>query len=266
VTHLELRSDLARDLMTLRAPMPGLDGAGDSAFNGGFSLRLGELPTLVGKWSKAVAASPWQCPWMAELNQAYADAGAQASNPVVFAAAPVFNGVHLILTRFSMSAPGATPDAAGKLLIGSPNPSALAAMASNFVPELAQLKLKADGSVQPLPALKNVPSTLPAFAAMTDSLIGVSFGVGEESSLSDAMKTDPARQPLLVIGYSGRAFLEFFDQFADTTAMIEDPVQREEAERGIQMMRAMYGLIDRIEMRVEFDADGIAIHQSATMN
>ena len=268
VTHLELRSDIAQDLMKLRAPMPGLDAAREAALNFGFSLKLGELPALANKWAAAVKAAPWQCGSLLPLNQAYADAGAQLSNPVVFAAAPVFDGFHLIATRFTVPTPDAPqPDVAGKLLIGSPNPASLLAMAKSFAPPLAQVNLEPNGELVALPALKDLGAPdVPAHARMTDTLLGIAAGQGEETTLAAAMTVDPKRQPLLVIGYSGAAFTQFMQTMADSTARIEDPAERAEAEQSMQVMRDMYALIRRIEMRVEFDEQGVAIHQAAAMN
>lgn len=268
VTHLELRSDIAQDLMKLRAPMPGLDAARDAAINFGLSLKLGELPALANKWAAAVKASPWQCESLLQLNQAYADAGTQLSNPMVFAAAPVFDGVHAIVSRFTMPTPDApTPDIAGKLLIGSPNPASLLAMAKGFAPPLAQVNLQPNGELVALPALKDLGAPdVPAHARMTDTLLGIAAGKGEEATLAAAMTVDPKRQPLLVIGYSGAAFTQFMQTMDDSTKDIEDADKRAETEQSMQMMRDLYALIRRIEMQVEFDEHGVAIHQAATMN
>src|SRR5690606_16463337 len=102
---------------------------------------LAELPGLVGKWSGAARAAPLQCPQLAGLNQAAQDAAQQAGNPAIFAAAPVFHGLHAMLSRFEMKDLAEGPDYAGKVLVGSPNPAALVGMARSFAPGLAQLQL-----------------------------------------------------------------------------------------------------------------------------
>jgi hypothetical protein len=267
ITRVELRNDIAQDLMTLRAPLPGLAAANDSAFNLGMSFKLGQVPTLANKWSAAVKASPWQCETLVKLNQTYAEAGASASNPMLFAAAPVFDGFHAIVSRFTMPTPDAPqPDVAGKLIIGSPNPASLLAMAKSFAPPLAELNLQPNGELVQLPSLKemNAPD-LPAHALMTDKLLGIAVGAGEETSLKAAMNVDPARQPLLVVGYSGEAFTQFMQSVTNTTQSIDDPAERAEIEQSMKLMRDLYALIGRIEMQLEFDEHGIAMTQSATM-
>lgn len=267
VSHLELREDIARDLMTLRAPMPGLAAANDSLFNFGISLKLAQLPPLVAKWAGAVQSAPWQCPSLAELNTAFAEGSVQLNNPAVFAAGPVFEGLHAIATRFSVPAPGAEPDFAGKLLIGSPSPKALLGLAQSMAPALASMQLQPDGQVQPLPAMPGLPPSLPAHVAMTDTLLGIAVGAGEEATLAQAMTVNPAQQPLLVVGYSGAAFAQFFEQMQATMeASADDDAEREELRRSTELMKQVYGMIRRIEMRVEFDETGIVFHQSADMN
>ena len=267
VSHLELREDIAKDLMTLRAPMPGLAAAEGSLFNFGLSLKLAQLPALASKWAGAVQSAPWQCASLQELNTAFAEGSTQLNNPAVFAAAPVFEGVHAIATRFAMPQPGQEPDFAGKLLIGSPNPAALIGMAQSFAPQLASLQLKPDGEVKAVRPMPGMPTTMPAHVAMTDKLLGIAVGAGEEATLVQAMGINPAQQPLLVVGYSGAAFAQFFEQMQSTMeAAEEDEAKREEMRRSVEMMRKMYAMIRRIEMRVEFDETGVVIHQSADMN
>ena len=267
ISRIELRKDIAQDLMTLRAPMPGLDAADGSAFNLGVALFPGELPTLANKWADAAAAAPWKCSSLTSLNQSFVELRQQAANPAVFMVAPAVNAFHAILTRVDVASLDTTPDLAGKLLIGSPNPAALLGMAKGFAPQIAALDLKPGGDVQPLPALEGMPANIPAFAAMGDGLLGLSFGAGEEATLKQALQIDTARQPLLVMGYSGAAFSQFMEKsMGATSATIEDPAARAEAEQSLKMVRDMYALIRHIEMRVEFDQDGIAIHQVSELN
>jgi len=266
-SHLELRKDLAEDLMTLRAPMPGLDAAAGSAMHFGLSLKLAQLPPLVSKWAGAVQSAPWQCASLQSLNAAFADTSVQMNNPAVFAAAPVFEGFHALLTKFSMPQPGAEPDVAGKLLIGSPNPAALLGMARSFAPEFATLNLEADGEVHPLPPLAGMPLSAPAHVAMTDRLLGIAIGAGEDATLKAAMASDPARQPLMAMGYSGAALMQFFEQIESQGLALEtDPAKQEETRQTLATMKKIYAMIGRIDMTMEFDATGVTFIQTAEMN
>lgn len=267
LTRLELRSDIAQDLQTLRAPMPGLEAGREAMANFGISLEVGKLPGLIGKWAGAARSAPLRCADLAGLNQAADEIALQANNPAIYATAPVLRGFHAMLTRFEMAAADSEPDLSGKLLIGSPNPAALLGMARNFAPGLSELQLKPDGELQPLPPLPGAPAGYEGHVAMTANLLGIAIGKGEETGLKQAMQSDDAQQPLLVLGYSGAAFTRFFEQVQDKLPDAgNDDDARAEAERSVALMRQIYAMIGHIELRVELDGDGIAFHQLATMN
>ena len=78
---LEARADIAKDLMTLRAPMPGMKLAPDSLFDFGFSANLTKLPELATKYADATAKSPWKCPQLANMNQSAEQSKTTLTNP-----------------------------------------------------------------------------------------------------------------------------------------------------------------------------------------
>lgn len=272
--HMEVRAvletapELAQDLMTLRAPMPALEAIDeDTAFNLGFSLDLDALPALVNKRANAIASAPYQCPSLAWLNQGATDARGGLNNPALFAMAPVFRGVHAIVEEFALG-PDMKPTALrGALVIGSRNPQSLVAMAAMAVPQLAQLKLQPDGSVTPLelPPLPEFGVQVPAWVSMTDTLLGIGFGEGADAALPGYMDSDPDRQPLLVLGYSGRLYAALADIMDNGAAALPDPEARAEMEASAKMMREVYAAwIARAEMRVEFTEHGVEMLQSVT--
>jgi hypothetical protein len=266
VSRLETNAAIAADLRTLRAPMPGLDKTADAPFNFGVSLKLAALPPLVSKWASAIAAAPWQCEALKGLNEGAAQSQQQLANPVVFGAAPVFEGLHLIATRIELKSMNEAPDFAGKLLIGSPNPAALLGMAKSFAPPLASVQLAPDGKVHALPALPEMPAGMPAFAAMTKNVLGLAVGTGEDKDLAEYMSADPARQPLLVLGYSGALFAQFNKIMLEQAAAVADPAEAASQKEMAELMGQLYGQMRRTEIRLEFGEHGIEMHQSAELN
>ena len=266
VMRMETNAAIAQDLQQLRAPMPGLTQAQNTPLNFGVSLRLAKLPELVNKWAGAVAAAPWQCPQLQELNESFAQGRVQMNNPGVFAAAPVFHGFHAIATRVDVKSLTATPDFAGKLLIGSDNPTALMGMAKSFAPQLASLNLKPDGSVTPLPAMPGLPPNLPAHAAMTEHVLGLAIGAGEEKDLTEWMQVDPNQQPLLVMGYSGELFAAFNTQMLEMAAALQEPAERAKQEEAAKLIGQIYAQIRHAAIRIEFGARGVEWHQTAELN
>lgn len=266
VSRIETSPGIAQDLMKLRAPMPGLAQAANAPFNLGLSLQLAQLPTVVNGWAGAVAAKPWQCPSLAWLNEGFASTRTQASNPVIFGAAPVFRGLHAIATRISFPAGSDTPDFGGKLLLGSPNPTALVAMAKSFAPALASLDLKPDGKVQPLPVLPDLPMQLPTWVAMNDTVLALAIGEGEDADLADYLATDASQQPLLVLGYSGELFARFNRQMLERAGDDANPEAAAAQKQSIEMISQLYAQIRRTELRIEFDERGVVMAQTADMN
>lgn len=267
---LETAPELAADLMTLRAPMPALDAVdADTAFNLGVSFNLDALPALVNKRANAIASTPYQCPSLAWLNAGATQAQSGINNPALFAMAPVFRGFHAIVEEFALG-PDMKPTAlSGALVIGSANPQSLLAMAGAAVPQVAQLGLTPDGSVKPLdlPPLPDLALDIPAWASMTDTLLGIGFGAGADARLPAYMQVDPAQQPLLVLGYSGRLYGAFADIIERTAAAMPEEEMRADMELQARMMREVYAeWIARADLRVEFTEHGIEMLQGVQTN
>lgn len=261
---LEVRRDIAAELMRLRAPMPGLAAVdADTPFNFGFSLRLAALPQVIGEFAGRVEKSPWQCPQLAFLNAGAEQARSQAGNPALFAAAPLFSGAHLLLSRLEWSAGQVLPDLAGKLVVASDNPASLLALAKSLLPDLAAVELPEDGSVVALPTPAGLPAAAPLYAARTPHAIAVALGEGQDRDLARFLEGQETEQPLLVAGATGA----FYAKLADLSLPADaDPEQRARAEREAAQVREIYtALFRRAEMRLDLSERGIELRESVLM-
>ena len=263
---LETAPGLAQDLMTLRAPMPALGAVdADTAFNLGLSFNLDALPALVNKRAGAVASAPFQCPSLTWLNEGATQARSSINNPGLYAMAPVFRGFHAIIEDFALG-PDMKPTAlSGALVIGSANPQSLVSMAAMAVPQVAQMGLTPDGSVKPLalPPLPDLDLEIPAFASMTDTLLGIGFGPGADERLPGYMQVDAGRQPLMVLGYSGRIYAAFADIIERAAAAMPEEAMRADMELQARMMREVYAeWIVRADLSIEFTEHGIEMIQT----
>lgn len=266
---LELEPALAKQLTRIVAPVPGLGQASDSIIDFGASVDMGALTEFVGAQARAVAAAPFRCPELADLNTQFAEMQTQMSNPMAFAVAPVFKGFHAALTRFEMP-PGGTPVFSGKLAIASDNPQSLIALAGNMMPALNTLGLKANAEPVALPAELSPPGTPPAWVAMSDKVLGIALGEGEQDTLPQfiaAPAGSPA--PLLTFGYSG-AFFETLAQsgLSAIAAQAEvDEAEREKNERAMRMMRDVYAkVLKRTDMTLLLTDAGVEIRQTMELN
>lgn len=274
---IEARSDIAQELMKLRAPMPGLSSARDSLASFGFSLRLANLPQVTNTLTANASRNPWTCPSLLALNEVVAKSREQMTSPALFMAAPVFQGAHFALTRldlagfdFSAAEPFADglPEFGAVAVIGTDNPASLLAMAQSALPAGARLPLQTDGVARPLPRMPNVPFDMPMHVAMNEKAIAVSIGAGEQDLLAAALRSDPAVQPLYVGSIDGR----LYTMFADAMIALLDSDQSEMARamagnqdlarvrRDMEVVREVYArLIHRIGFSLELTERGIEL-------
>ena len=259
---LETRADIAKDLMTLRAPTPGMKLAQDSLFDFGFSANLTKLPELATKYADATAKSPWKCPQLANLNHSMEQSKTTLTNPGFAGYAPMFHGFHAIVDKLVVKDDQPVPDIAAVVAIGSDNPASLFAMAGSMVPDIAKVGLKPDGVAKPLPAMPNLPVNAPMFAAMTDKLLAVSIGTGEDAKLGDAMKLDDAQQPLFVGGAKGEVYHLIAQFQRKTAATITDPTIKQSMEQQAKMMDMQADWFKRVDLRVELTEQGIELHEA----
>src|SRR5690606_36859894 len=123
---IETAPAMSTPLLTLRAPMPGMAYLNDdTAISIGYSLKHGAIPQLASQFAVAVNAAPFQCSSLDWLNQAAAEAPRLGNNPGIYAAAPVFNGVHLIVDDIAFDADIKPTKLKGSLPVGSDNPQSL---------------------------------------------------------------------------------------------------------------------------------------------
>jgi hypothetical protein len=263
---LQVKSELAKPLSELVAPVPGLGAPSDALIDFGFSVNVQKLIDFGGAQARAFAATPYQCEHLADLNKSFADFNTQLSNPVLFGLAPVFKGMHASLTRMDLkpdadAATGA-PKVAGKIALASDNPQSLVAMARSFVPQLAGLNLEAGAAPIPLPEGLTPPGTPPTYVALADKAVGFALGEGEEAGLADylaASAGDPP--PWFSLGYGGAFFAQIADMTESASAMMSDE-ERAETEAGMKIMRELYGkVMDRVEFDVLLTTDGVRMRQ-----
>ena len=154
------------------------------------------------------------------------------------------------------------PDVSAVIAIGSDNPASLLAMAGSIAPSIATLGLKPDGVAKALPPIPNVPITAPMFAAMTDKLLAVSIGTGEDAKIPDAMKLDDAQQPLFAFGMKGDAYHLIAQFQRKAEAAMTDPSMKQSMEQQAKMMDMQADWFKRVDATVELTDQGIEVKES----
>ncbi|MFC4762450.1 hypothetical protein [Dyella koreensis] len=185
-----LADDITKAFSGVKVELPGLGAAGNAPFDLSLALPVTQLRTFWGAQADAVAAKPFSCPAMLDLNDTFAKLG-QVSQQ---AAMPPFGdllGLRVALDSFDAGSEGTTPKFTGRVVIGSSNPAALLAMGRLASPALAQLKLAQDGKPVALPQEMTAALGQPVSVAMSDKALALAIGQGEDAKLGEVLKAAP---------------------------------------------------------------------------
>ncbi|PWK84732.1 hypothetical protein [Fulvimonas soli] len=194
--HQEIRWDaaLAPDITQafagLKVELPGLGADAQAPFDLALALPVAQLRAFWSAQSDAVAAKPFACPALADLNDTFAKLGPAMQK----AAIPPFGdllGVRVALDSLDAGKDKPMPSFTGRLVLSTNNPAGLLAMGQMMNPALAQLKLAADGKPVALPPAMTQMLNQPAWLAMGDKSLALGIGAGEDAKLADTLKAAP---------------------------------------------------------------------------
>ncbi|HJP96957.1 MAG TPA: hypothetical protein VJ862_00205 [Rhodanobacteraceae bacterium] len=198
---VELSPALRGALTALKQPVPGMDSTSDSSmFDLVLALPLQKWQTFVQGRAKAAAGKTYQCPALQSLNQF----ARTAANPPVQMPPETASllGFRIVLDSWE-----AGPEIAGRVLVASSNPAALAQQIQQTLPQFALKTLSTDSK----PVAFDLPAKLQAmlggsnqgWIAANDKALVIGIGNGEEAKLADALAS-PA-------GNGDRLFRTHFD-------------------------------------------------------
>ena len=279
-----LADDISKAFAGLQVALPGLGKAGTAPFDLSLALPVSNLRTFWLAQADAVAAKPFTCPMLIDLNDSFAKLGPAMQK----AAIPPFGdmlGLRIALDSLVPDPNSSLPTFSGRLVLGTNNPAGLLAMGQMMVPALAQLKPANDGKPSPLP--KDMIGMLgqPAWVAMTDKALALGIGAGEDARLADTLR-DPVGDAgqMTRMHLSGAMYLSWLqlmgqkaDSLAAATAAIsnsDEPtigdidsddnstqatadVARSKAQ--FAAMRSQAERIDSIDVEMHVDNSGMVI-------
>lgn len=182
-----LANDISKAFSGLKVNLPGLGNTGTAPFDLSLALPVSDLRTFWLAQADAVAAKPFTCPALSDLNEGFAKLGPAMQK----AAIPPFGdllGVRIALDSLTPNANSSVPNFSGRLVLATSNPSGLLAMGQMMVPALAELKLSSDGKPVALPQQMAGMLGQPAWVAMGDKALALGIGAGEDAKLADTLK------------------------------------------------------------------------------
>jgi hypothetical protein len=250
---LELRPDIARDLAGVQVPVHGL---GDLAkqrrlFALGVGLDLDKLLAWTGDKAKGVVAAPYQCPALAELNQAMTELdsnlGALRASMPAFAAG--FRGLAMVVQDLQIQ--GDSPTGSGYAAISVAQPMALLDMIRGYdiLPGLADAQIKPGGA--PTAVNTGIPGLDPLHIAVQGSWVGGAAGKGMADQMLAALRADaPSKGPFAVFAYD---YARFF-------SMMQDEMSTMDADERV-IVDSLVRMFGYSVTEVRFDASGMRATQ-----
>jgi hypothetical protein len=276
-----LADDISKAFAGLKVELPGLGSAGAAPFDLSVALPVSNVRTFWLAQADAVAAKPFSCPSLTDLNDSFAKLGPAMQK----AAIPPFGdmlGLRIALDSLAPGKDAGLPTFTGRLVLGTSNPEGLLAMGQVMVPALAQLKPAHDG--KPLPLPKEMAGMLgqPAWIAMGEKALALGVGAGEDARLSDTLK-DPVGDAgqmgrMHISGAMYLSWLQLMEQKIDSLAVatatlsksdepsIDDSEDAADAAAELARSKAQFAAmksqaerVDSIDAEMHVDTGGVVI-------
>ncbi len=285
-----LAADISKAFAGLKVALPGLGENGSAPFDFSLALPVAQLRTFWLAQADAVAAKPFTCPALTDINVGFARLGPLLQK----AAIPPFGdmlGLRIALDSLVAGANPALPRFSGRIVLGTNNPAGLLAMGQMMVPALAQLRPADDG--KPLPLPKDMVGMLgqPAWIAMQGKALALGIGAGEDARLTDTLKSAPGDAGRMFrMHLSGAMYLSWLqlmeqkvDALAAATAAISksdqpsldgSPAPDDAAQAAANAarskaqfaaMKAQAERVDSIDAEMHIDDDGMVISSQTVL-
>ncbi|WP_426663078.1 hypothetical protein [Rhodanobacter aciditrophus] len=205
-----LADDIAKAFSSLAVDLPGLGNGGNMApFDLSIALPVTDLRKFWSAQVDAVAAKPFTCPMLADLNDSFAKLGEALPKTAI----PPFGnllGLRIALDTLGVDKTSSLPNFTGRVVLGSGDPSGLLATGQMMVPALAKLKPAATGAPVALPPDMVAMLGAPVWLATGDKALALGIGAGEDGKLAATLR-DPAGGPgqVLRMHLSGTMYLDW---------------------------------------------------------
>jgi hypothetical protein len=280
---VSLADDISKAFADLKVDLPGLGSVGTAPFDLSLALPVAQLRTFWMAQADAVAAKPFTCPALTDLNEGFAKLGPAMQK----AAIPPFGDMLGLRIALDTLAPGQTslPSFSGRFVLATNNPTGLLAMGQMMVPALARLKPAVDGTPLPLP--KDLANMLgqPGWIALNAKALALGVGTGGDAKLVEMLKSpagDAGR--MMRMHLSGAMYLQWLqlmeqkvDSLAAATAAISksdepsiDGVDGDDSttqaatnaarsKAQLAAMKSQAERVDSIDAEMHVDEDGLVI-------
>jgi hypothetical protein len=262
--QMEIEPGLAQQIAASLPAAPGSGEAGRGILDFSVALPILKLKDFWIKQADAVAAKPFACAHLAELNAGFAQMKSKLDVTIPPPASDL-TGARFVLDK-AEPRDGGMPDVAGKLLFGSNNPGAALAMAQLALPALKDFKLAADGKPVALPAGLAPASIPPLFAAMSDKAIAIGAGTGEDAELGQFLAAPAAKESVFLRMHFSGAIYGLMARFAATMKARLPADGQARIDQQSKLFAIYEKWIRSGDIALSATPTGIALHETVEQN
>jgi len=274
--RLEMADDLASQLAALVSSVPPAPANSDRLFEFAFGIRIGAARDFLIRKATDLSQRNYQCEALEGINKQASEALVTLNRPVP----PLVN--NFLGFRASLSAlpedESALHEVKGTMALHVAQPEMFVGMAQMFLPQLAGLQIaKGQPPVRLPEALIPMPGVV-AYAAMSDEVLGIAVGQGEEARLPDYLEEDSKGDgSFLSINYDMATYMEKVDQLTESlkaegvtndSGTGDDFENSDDREQAIAMAEALQealrNMAGRSYMSLRFDEHGFALDSKVT--
>ena len=272
---IALADDISKAFADLKVNLPGLGSAGTAPLDLSLALPVSNLRTFWLAQASAVAAKPFTCPALADLNEGFAKLEPMMQKTAI----PPFGdllGVRIALDTLAPNVNSSLPTFSGRLVLATSNPSGLLAMGQMMVPALAQLKPSSDDKPVALPQQMAGMLGQPAWIAMGEKALALGVGAGEDAKLATMLKEPGGSAGQMTrMHLSGAMYLSWvqlmqdkvdtFAKAANAAAKSDDASSDNGADAAIRAkaqfaaMKQQAERVDSIDAEMHVDSHGLVI-------
>ncbi len=274
-TDIALAPDITRAFDGLAVKLPGLHGTMVAPLDFAMALPVKETRDFWIAQADAVAAKPFTCPSLAWVNTSYAKLNSlmqKAKMPPI----SDLRGIRLSVDEITMQKGGqGRPGVKARIMIASSNPAGLLAAAQMALPMLRDVQINTDGKPVAMPdKLIAMAGGAPIWVAMTDHVLAIAYGDGEDQRIAPNLKNAPGQPGDVMNLVMDGSLLQKWAKMISDNAMdavksapsSDDPATETRRLTRIQEMhQRMQGLQDQLKQidsasaQAHIDAHGVVV-------
>jgi hypothetical protein len=261
--QLETNAWLGGELARLVGDVPPASTDATRMANFSLNLQMGRVATFMRESANAMAAIPFQCPQLQDLN-AQVQQMAQALNQPMPPFIGNLKGVRVEMSEFDTSDvnPG---NLRGLVALEMESPQMVIGMASMMIPGFEELQIEPGGDPVEVPQeiMTLVTPEFEVYAVMSKDAIGLSLGKGEKAGLKEFLEASGDADGIFLsadydagqLARMQRQQMEAYDDHFDA-----EPTSNSNVSMDVEAMTKAYeAMLGRARFEMRFTEDGLTI-------